>query len=94
MGTRNMTDLDPCLAGCDAALAEAELLLAMLNDAALIDAELGPVRRSITTLRREVDRLRGMKVVPSRRETDPFWMKLGSADSPWPASGSDRGERA
>ncbi|MCY7279354.1 MAG: hypothetical protein LH610_00385 [Sphingomonas bacterium] len=89
-----MIDLDPCLAGCDAALAEAEVLLAMLSGESPIDAELGRVRRSVAALRHEVDRLRGIKVARVRRNTDPFWMELRTAESPWPPGGApvrDRG---
>lgn len=93
MGIECMTDLDPCLAGCDSALAEAELLLAMLGAAGSDDDALAPVKLSIATLRREVDRLRGLKVVPVRRRTDPFWMELGgSGESPWAAGGASPGD--
>ena len=89
-----MTDLDPCLAGCDAALAEAELLLAMLGAVAPVDAGLEPVRRRIETLRREVDRLRGMKVASPRRKTDPLWTDIHGVGSPWPVSGAEAAEPA
>ena len=85
---RNMTDLDPCLTGCDSALAEAELLLAMLAASGTNEAALAPVRESITTLHREVDRLRGLKVAPLRKKADPFWMELGGGGSPWPSGGA------
>lgn len=87
-----MTDLDPCLAGCDSALAEAELLLAMLAATGTDESALVPVRASIAKLRREVDRLRGLKVAPSRKNADPFWMELGGGQSPWTANGAPLGE--
>ena len=87
-----MIDLDPCLAGCDSALAEAELLLAMLGASGTDEAELAPVRASITVLRREVGRLRGLKVQPSRRQTDPFWIDLGGRESPWPSGAASPGD--
>ena len=87
-----MTNLDPCLAGCDSALAEAELLLAMLAGSGSDEVALVPVRASITALRREVDRLRGLKVPPARRKTNPFWTQFGEAQSPWPSIGSPTAE--
>lgn len=84
-----MTDLDPCLAGCDAALAEAELLLAILGANPATETDLAPVRLSISAMRREVDRLRGMKIVPPRTKTDPYWMNLAEGESPWPMRSSD-----
>jgi len=81
-----MIELDPCLAGCDSALAEAELLLAVLGASGTDAAALAPVRASIAVLRREVDRLRGLKVHPARRKTDPFWMQTGKSQSPWPSA--------
>jgi len=81
-----MTDLDPCLAGCDAALAEAQALLAMLDGAGLDEAAIAPVRGSIARLRREIDRLRGLKVAPAPRQSDPWWIELGGGgESPWSA---------
>ena len=86
-----MTDLDPCLLGCDAALAEADLLVAMLSDGAdSLDPELSAVRMRIALLRREVDRLRGMATVPARRKIHPDWIDLTSYGSPWTALGGDR----
>ena len=79
-----MTELDPCLAGCDAALAEAQLLIAVLDGLGGNDAALDPVRRSIAALRREVDRLRGVKVMSQRRYTDPFWTNMAPGQLPWP----------
>ena len=90
---RIMTDLDPCLAGCDCALAEAEQLLAVLAATGTDEAALAPVRASIATLRREVDRLRGLKVAPSRKKADPFWMELGGNQSPWRSDGPPLGDR-
>ena len=83
MSIKTMTDLDPCLAGCDSALAEAALLLAILSASGSDETALAPVRQSIAKLRREVDRLRGFKVIPARREADPGWMSFGEAHSPW-----------
>lgn len=80
-----MNDLDPCLAGCDAALAEAELLLAMLGRGSPAGIDLDGAKASIAALRREVDRLRGMKVVPARRRNDPLSIELPGPNSPWPS---------
>ena len=86
-----MTDLEPCLLGCDTALAEADLLVAMLSDGAdSLDPELSTVRMRIALLRREVDRLRGMATVPARRKIHPDWIDLTSNGSPWTALGGDR----
>ena len=87
-----MTDLDPCLAGCDSALAEAELLLAMLAATGTDEAALAPVRHSIAKLRREVDRLRGLKVAPSQKKADPFWMELGGGESLWTPGSDPQGD--
>ena len=89
---RIMTDLDPCLAGCDCALAEAEQLLAILAASGTDEAALAPVRASIATLRREVDRLRGLKVAPSRKKANPFWMDLGGGTTPWQSETPSPGE--
>lgn len=79
-----MTDLDPCLLGCDTALAEADLLISMLSDGAdSLDPELSAVRARIALLRREVDRLRGMAIVPARRKIHPDWIDLAGNGSPW-----------
>ena len=87
-----MTDLDPCLAGCDSALAEAELLLAMLAATGTDEGALAPVRASIAKLHREVDRLRGLKVDPSRKKANPFWMDLGGGTTPWQSETPSPGE--
>ena len=78
-----MTDLDPYLAGCDRALAEAERLLTLLAATGSDKAALTPVRATIARLRREVDRLRGLKVPPARRESSPFRTHLADGKSPW-----------
>ena len=84
-----MTDLDPCLAGCDKALAEAELLIACLVDfPASIEPELSATRQRIATLRREVDRLRGMPAIPAHRKTHPDWLKTTGSGSPWTIAGT------
>ena len=89
---RIMTDLEPCLAGCDSALAEADLLLAILAASGTNESALAPVRDSIATLHREVDRLRGFKVAPLRKKADPFWMELGGGESPWSSTGASPGD--
>lgn len=79
-----MTDLDPCLAGCDKALAEAELLIACLVDfPASIEPELTATRQRIAALRREVDRLRGMPAISSRKKIHPDWLNIADSGSPW-----------
>ena len=85
-----MTDLDPCLLGCDNALAEADSLLVMLaNSSVSLDPELAAVRLRIARLRREVDRLRGMPIDPDRRKLQPDWIGLTTIGSPWPPSASE-----
>ena len=81
-----MNELDPCLAGCDSALGEAERLLAMLAATGSAEESLAPVQASIARLRREVDRLRGLKVAPARRKTGPLWMQSSGGESPWPTN--------
>jgi hypothetical protein len=67
-----MTELESYLAGCDAALAEADLLVVRLAGLPpSLNPEVATARRSIAALRREVDRLRGMKSAPWRREMHP-----------------------
>ena len=86
-----MTDLDPCLLGCDHALAEADMLIACLaNIPASLEPELTATRQRITVLRREVERLRGMATIPARRKIHPDWTDLSSNDSPWAAREGDR----
>lgn len=80
-----MNELDPCLAGCDSALAEAERLLAMLAATGSDEESLAPVRASVARLRREIDRLRGLKVPPARRKTGPSWTQSPGGESPWPS---------
>lgn len=85
-----MTDLDPCLLGCDSALAEADVLIAMLAASPdSLEPELAAVRVQIARLRREVDRLRGMPTVPTRRTSQPDWIELAGSGSPWPPSRSE-----
>ena len=86
-----MTDLDPCLLGCDNALAEADLLIAMLSDCPdSLAAELSAVRLRIAALRHEVERLRGMATLPVRRKSPPDWIDLAANGSPWAAPGGGR----
>ncbi len=85
-----MTDIQPCLAGCDQALAEADLLIACLADfPASLEPELAATRQRIAILRREVDRLRGMTTLPRRRKKHPDWIDLSNNGSPWGAAGLD-----
>ena len=83
IGNAYMTDLDPCLAGCDSVLAEAERLLAVLAATRSDEVAFAPIRHSIAKLRREVDRIRGHKVPHLRRDADPFRTQLGGGESPW-----------
>lgn len=86
-----MTNLDPCLRGCDLALAEADLLIELLSEGCeSLDPELTAVRRQIARLRGEVDRLRGMPTLPTRRRVHPDWTDLASASSPWAARGVEQ----
>ena len=86
-----MTDIEPCLTGCDQALAEADRLIACLADfPASIEPELTATRQRIAAIRREVDRLRGMATVPTRRKIHPDWIDLASYGSPWTARGGDQ----
>jgi hypothetical protein len=81
-----MTDYDPCLAGCDHALAEAELLIARLAvDTTALNPELDAFADRIATLRREVNRLRGLPTVRVRKPKDPDWNALVHGAAPWPA---------
>ena len=84
-----MPNLDPCLAGCDHALAEAERLIASLSGfPASLAPELAATRVRIAVLRREVERLRGMTTLPPRRKIHPDWIDLSSYGSPWSARGT------
>lgn len=83
-----MTDFEPCLSGCDQALAEADLLIACMTDfPASLEPELAATRERIAALRHEVDRLRGMTPLPPRRKMHPDWIKLSSKGSPWSPRG-------
>ena len=86
-----MTDIQPCLTGCDRALAEADRLIACLADfPASLEPELTSTRERIAALRLEVERLRGMATVPTRRKIHPDWIDLASEGSPWAARGGDQ----
>ena len=63
----------------------------MLAASGTDEAALAPVRDSIATLHREVARLRGLNVAPLRKKADPFWMELGSGQSPWESGGTPQG---
>ena len=83
-----ITCLDPCLIGCDHALAEADKLIQSLVDCpASLDPELAAVRMRIGALRHEVERLRGMPIMPMRRETRPDRIDLTAIGSPWTPPG-------
>jgi hypothetical protein len=86
MSERNpMTDLDHYLTGCDAALADAERLVACLVASGnAFEPELSATREGITALRREVEGLRGMKSAPGRRNIRPKRMDFPEAGLPWP----------
>lgn len=81
-----MTDLEPCLLGCDLALAEAnQLMLLLSEEGRSSDPEVAAVRARIAVLRREVERLRGTTAIPRRRRIHPDWIKLagnGAASFP------------
>lgn len=86
-----MTDLEPCLSGCDQALAEADLLIASLADfPTALEPELTATRQRIAALRREVERLRGMATDSPRRDIHPDWIDLASNGSPWCAPGGNQ----
>ena len=79
-----MNDIEPCLSGCDQALAEADRLIACLAEfPASLEPELTATRQRIAVLRREVERLRGMTTLPRRRKMHPDWIDLASEGSPW-----------
>ncbi len=85
-----MTDYDPCLSGCDQALAEAELLITSLAEfQSPLDPELGAFIERIATLRQEVERLRGMPTVRVRRKLHPDWINLAGEAALWPTAGRD-----
>jgi hypothetical protein len=90
-----MTDLQPCLSGCDQALAEADLLIASLAyGPARLEVELSGIRDRIATLRREVERLRGMGGAPMRTRIEPDWTDLSGSESPWCAPPDGLAEKA
>jgi hypothetical protein len=79
-----MCDLDPCLRGCDSALAEADLLIAMLS--AIPESarpEMAALRGRIALLRHEVGRLRGQPLPWSARRFD-HGNALDAHGLPWP----------
>lgn len=79
-----MTDLDPCLRGCDLALAEADRLVQLLADCPdSLDREIEAVRLRIAVLRSEVERLRGMPALVPSRKVQPKWIDLPGEGSPW-----------
>lgn len=79
-----MNELNPCLLGCYNALAEADSLIAMLSgQPAALEPEITALRIRIARLRDEVDRLRGMPGVPSRRQRVPEWVGSTDGRSPW-----------
>ena len=81
-----MPSLDPCLAGCDHALAEADRLIASLAGFPVsLEPELAATRIRIAVLRREVERLRGMTTLPPRRKIHPDRIDLSNSASPWGA---------
>ena len=85
-----MTELQPCLTGCDQALAEAELLIASLaNFPVSMEPELAATKARIAALRHEVERLRGMATVRVRRNIPPVWINLANDVAPWPVAGRD-----
>lgn len=90
-----MTDLQPCLSGCNQALAEAELFIASLEyGPARLEVELSGIRDRIATLRREVERLRGMGGAPMRKRIEPDWSDLSGSESPWCTPDRDQAEKA
>lgn len=88
-----MTDVEPCLAGCEQALAEAEFLLTTLRVIpGSLEPELATVCARIARLRNEVERLRGMTTVRVRRNIHPDWIELAGGSTPWPAGRRDGSE--
>lgn len=85
----SMSSLDPCLLGCDLALAEADQLIRLASDCAgSLDPEIAAVRLRIAALRHEVERLRGMPALPVRRKIHPDRIDLTAVGSPWESLGS------
>ena len=85
-----MNDLQFYLEGCDQALVEADLLIARLDyGPARLEVEMSGIRDRIATLRREVERLRGMGGAPIRKRIEPDWTNLTGSESPWCAPGGD-----
>ncbi len=79
-----MTDFQPYLAGCDQALAEAELLITSLTEGpGQIDEDLTALRQRIATMRLEVERLRGMRRAPIPKRIQPERINFNGLDSPW-----------
>lgn len=80
-----MIDLQPCLSGCDRALAETDTLLSRLTDLPPeMTPELDLARLQVAALRREVERLRGMATVEPLVRVHPDRMKSPSK-TPWSA---------
>ena len=80
-----MIDLDCYLGACDALLAEADLLVARLTTSPeALDSDLSATRAKIEQVRREVERLRGMKSTYGRA-IYPEWTDFPESELPWPS---------
>jgi hypothetical protein len=87
-----MTNLDPCLRGCDLALAEADRLVQLLVDCPdSLDHEIDAVRLRIAALRSEVERLRGIPTFVPGRKVHPKWIDLPGEGSPWATDNGQSG---
>lgn len=85
-----MTKIEPCLLGCDTALAEADRLMHLLcGYSRPLDPEITALRRRIAALRKEVERLRGITSVRAERRMNTDWIDPSHIGSPWAAP--DRG---
>ena len=90
-----MTDLDLSLGGCERALVEADLLVAMLTDSPeSIDPELSTLCSRIAVLRREVERLRRMPNLPVWEERPIRRKPILASESPWAAPADGQASRA
>lgn len=80
-----MTDLEPWLAACEHALAEAELQLARLTGLPPdLAPELSAVRLMIAAMRLEVEQLHGGPISAAPRKISPKWIDQAGWRPPWP----------
>jgi hypothetical protein len=80
-----LSEIQACLEGCDQALAEAEKLIARLDDfPAALRPEVSVLLARIAILRREMGRLRGVATVRARLKVHPDRTYFTDDAVPWP----------